>query len=88
MPQDKLENPQNNLENPQNNLENPQDKAENSQDKLENPQDKSENPDNNTDKVKTRPWLSILLGLLTGVWFHYVLFRLSLPTEPFIYAAF
>lgn len=80
--------PEDNFENQQDKLENPQGKLENPQDKLENPQDKLENPDNNIDKVKTRPWLSILLGLLTGVWFHYVLFRLSLPTEPFIYAAF
>jgi len=27
-------------------------------------------------------------GLLLGVFFHYVLYRLSLATEPFIYFSF
>jgi hypothetical protein len=31
---------------------------------------------------------SLSLGLATGVFAHYLLYRLSLPTEPFIYAAF
>jgi ABC-type Mn2+/Zn2+ transport system permease subunit len=31
---------------------------------------------------------SLSLGIVTGVFAHYLLYRLSLPTEPFIYAAF
>lgn len=38
--------------------------------------------------LKRNPWLSLGFGLITGVFLHYMLFRLSLPTEPFIYAAF
>jgi hypothetical protein len=34
-------------------------------------------------------WLvSFLLGAAAGVIFHYALYRMSLPVEPFIYAAF
>jgi hypothetical protein len=29
-----------------------------------------------------------LLGLVLGVFFHYLLYRIFLPAEPFIYAAF
>jgi hypothetical protein len=32
--------------------------------------------------------LSLALGLLIGVFFHYLLYRYSLPSQPFIYAAF
>ncbi len=50
-------------------------------------------PENSTDKVanlvlRRNPWLSLAFGLVTGIFLHYMLFRLSLPTEPFIYAAF
>ena len=38
-------------------------------------------------KVFPIAW-SLCLGLATGVFMHYLLYRLSLPTEPFIYAAF
>lgn len=31
---------------------------------------------------------SICLGAFFGLAFHYLLYRLSLPTEPFIYAWF
>lgn len=31
---------------------------------------------------------SFLIGCLIGVVFHYVLYRMSLPLEPFIYQAF
>jgi hypothetical protein len=31
---------------------------------------------------------SFVLGCLIGVLFHYVLYRMSLPIEPFIYMAF
>jgi hypothetical protein len=32
--------------------------------------------------------LSFLLGVAAGFIFHYALYRMSLPVEPFIYAAF
>ena len=32
--------------------------------------------------------LSFVLGLLVGVVFHYALYRMGLPLEPFIYVAF
>jgi hypothetical protein len=32
--------------------------------------------------------VSFLLGCLIGILFHYVLYRMSLPVEPFIYMAF
>lgn len=32
--------------------------------------------------------VSLLAGLAVGVAFHYLLFRLSLPVQPFIYVAF
>jgi hypothetical protein len=32
--------------------------------------------------------LSFLLGCLIGTLFHYALYRMSLPIEPFIYMAF
>jgi hypothetical protein len=32
--------------------------------------------------------LSLLLGIAIGVFCHYLLFRLTLPTQPFIYVAF
>lgn len=31
---------------------------------------------------------SFLLGCAVGVVFHYILYRMSLPIEPFIYMAF
>lgn len=31
---------------------------------------------------------SFLLGCVAGVVFHYILYRMSLPIEPFIYMAF
>jgi len=31
---------------------------------------------------------SLLLGLAVGVLLHYVLYRMGLPIEPFIYLAF
>jgi len=31
---------------------------------------------------------SLLLGLVLGVLLHYVLYRLGLPSRPFIYVAF
>jgi hypothetical protein len=35
-----------------------------------------------------RSFVSLVLGLLIGVFFHYMLYRLSLPSKPFIYVAF
>jgi hypothetical protein len=35
-----------------------------------------------------RVLVSFLIGCLIGVLFHYALFRMSLPMEPFIYMAF
>jgi hypothetical protein len=32
--------------------------------------------------------VSLLVGLGLGVFLHYLLFRLSLPIEPFIYVSF
>lgn len=32
--------------------------------------------------------LALVLGLLIGVFFHYMVYRLSLPSKPFIYVAF
>jgi hypothetical protein len=31
---------------------------------------------------------SMALGLAGGVFLHYLIYRLSLPTEPFIYVSF
>lgn len=36
----------------------------------------------------TRLAVSLLLGLLVGVLSHYLIYRLSLPSKPFIYVAF
>ena len=36
----------------------------------------------------TRALAALVLGLLVGVFFHYLLYRLSLPSRPFIYVAF
>ena len=35
-----------------------------------------------------RQLVSLLVGLAIGVTFHYLLFRLTLPVQPFIYVAF
>jgi len=32
--------------------------------------------------------VSLALGLAGGVFLHYLIYRLSLPTEPFIYVSF
>ncbi len=32
--------------------------------------------------------ISLAVGLLIGVFLHYLLFRLTLPVQPFIYVAF
>lgn len=32
--------------------------------------------------------LHVALGLVLGVFFHYLLYRIYLPVEPFIYVAF
>jgi hypothetical protein len=35
-----------------------------------------------------RHLVSLLVGLAVGVFLHYLLFRLTLPVQPFIYVAF
>lgn len=35
-----------------------------------------------------RQLFSLFVGLAVGVVFHYLLFRLTLPVQPFIYVAF
>jgi hypothetical protein len=46
----------------------------------------------NSDSIlKSRPVkqvVSLLVGVAVGVFFHYLLFRLTLPVQPFIYVAF
>lgn len=32
--------------------------------------------------------LSLIIGLMVGVFAHYIMYRLALPSKPFIYAAF
>jgi hypothetical protein len=32
--------------------------------------------------------ISLMLGVAIGIFFHYLLYRFSLPKEPFIYANF
>jgi hypothetical protein len=36
----------------------------------------------------TRAVLSLIFGLVSGVVIHYMLYRMGLPLEPFIYVAF
>jgi hypothetical protein len=39
--------------------------------------------------VKIVRWLfSLVVGFAVGVLFHYALYRMGLPVEPFIYMAF
>lgn len=38
--------------------------------------------------VGLRGIVALLLGLLVGVFFHYLIYRLSLPSKPFIYVSF
>jgi hypothetical protein len=35
-----------------------------------------------------RHGFSLLVGIVIGIVFHYLLFRLTLPVQPFIYVAF
>lgn len=39
-------------------------------------------------RTLARITLSLVLGLLVGVVLHYLIYRLSLPSKPFIYVAF
>jgi hypothetical protein len=34
------------------------------------------------------PVLSLLAGIMSGIAIHYMLYRIGLPLEPFIYVAF
>jgi hypothetical protein len=41
--------------------------------------------------LRSRPvkhLISLAVGIVAGVFFHYLLFRLTLPVQPFIYVAF
>jgi len=40
------------------------------------------------EKKMPRIALSMFMGFLMGCFFHYLLYRLSIPAEPFIYVAF
>jgi arginine exporter protein ArgO len=33
-------------------------------------------------------FVSLILGILMGIFFHYLIYRFSLPTKPFVYVAF
>ncbi len=35
-----------------------------------------------------RHLLSLLVGVAVGIFLHYLLFRLTLPVQPFIYVSF
>jgi high-affinity Fe2+/Pb2+ permease len=37
---------------------------------------------------RARALAALVLGLLIGAFFHYLLYRYSLPSKPFIYVAF
>jgi len=39
-------------------------------------------------KPKVKTILALALGLIVGIFFHYLLYRFSLPSKPFIYVAF
>jgi hypothetical protein len=49
-------------------------------------------PSQNSARQRLGQWTRLVglfaLGLVVGVFFHYLLFRLGLPLKPFIYAAF
>ena len=32
--------------------------------------------------------ISIVIGLLIGIFFHYLIYRFTLPAKPFVYVAF
>lgn len=44
--------------------------------------------DNILQSRAARHIFSLLVGLAAGVFFHYLLYRLTLPVQPFIYVAF
>ena len=39
-------------------------------------------------RLSAKAWAALALGILIGVFFHYIFYRLSLPSKPFIYVAF
>jgi hypothetical protein len=45
-------------------------------------------PPRKTSLSRLRSLVALIVGLLVGVFFHYMLYRLSLPSKPFIYVAF
>jgi len=46
------------------------------------------NPATQPTRSRFRTLTALLLGLLIGVFFHYLLYRYALPAKPFIYVAF
>ena len=47
------------------------------------------NPSESTAKPSLgRHLLSLLVGVAVGIFLHYLLFRLTLPVQPFIYVSF
>jgi len=32
--------------------------------------------------------LSVVIGVLIGIFFHYLVYRFTLPAKPFVYVAF
>lgn len=44
--------------------------------------------DDAPDRRRARVVVSLVLGLLIGAFFHYLLYRFSLPSKPFIYVTF
>ncbi len=45
-------------------------------------------PRRSTLRTAVRVVISLALGLLVGVVLHYLIYRLSLPSKPFIYVSF
>ena len=33
-------------------------------------------------------FVSVILGILMGIFFHYLIYRFTLPAKPFVYVAF
>lgn len=40
------------------------------------------------DNRRLRALISLTLGLLCGIFVHYLCYRLAIPAKPFIYVAF
>ncbi len=55
---------------------------------VENMSESSANQGKNKMPVVLKVVLSLFVGFLVGVFFHYLLYRLQVPGTPFIYVAF